>query len=144
MSDDDDIENFIPKSNLQYSQGSSELRVKTVRRDDNGYITKIERLKVQQQPNQICIARQSRPVENTICLSVEDVLQATAVQDFCWRVFKHFLFRRVLIYGKVVVLNTFEKEGKTCHRIAIDDGSGEIVGTMNITKETKMACRIII
>jgi hypothetical protein len=146
MDEEEDIENEIPVTNLRYSQGSSEVRVKTVK-SNNGYLeTKIERLKVQQQTNRnCCIARpfnRTRPVENTICISVEDVIQATAVQDFCWRIFERILFRRVLIYGRVVVLNTFSKEGKTCYKLAIDDGSGEIIGTMNITKEAKAAGKL--
>lgn len=138
---DEDIENEIPVNNLQYSQGSAELRVKTVKRDKSGFIeTKIERLQLQPNQHKTTIARPLRtlgPVENTICLSVEDVLQATAVKDVCWQIFDRNLFRRVLIYGKVVVLNIYSKEGKTCHTLSIDDGSGEIVGTLNISKETK-------
>lgn len=138
----EDIENEIPVNNLQYSQGSAEVRVKTIKKDDNGYIeTKIERLKIHPIQSRIGCTRLlniSRPVESTICLSVEDISQATAVQNYCWRIFERILFRRVLIYGKADVINIYSREGKTFYQLTIDDGTGEITGSLNITKEAKL------
>lgn len=136
---EEDIENKIPVNNVQYSQGSAEVRVKTIKKDDKGYTeTKIERHKAQtKQTNIIQPISRSRLIENTICLSIQDLLRATAVQDCCWKVFTEIFFRRVLIYGKVVIRNLFTREGRTCYRIAIDDGSGLITGTLNVSKEAK-------
>jgi hypothetical protein len=136
----EDIENQIPENTLVYSQNSEEVRVKTVKKDEKGVTeTKIERIKVQQQ-KQTNIARpfsRSRLVENTICLSVEDLLQATAVQDCCWQAFKDVFFRRVLIYGKVVVLNIFTRDGKTRYSLSVDDGTGVINGIFSVSREFK-------
>lgn len=142
-----DIENEIPFSNLRLSQGFSELRVKTTQKTKEGFTeTTTERLSVQKnesdQQKKICITRpfnRSRPITNTICLSVEDVKLAKYVDsNECWEVYRS-LFRRVLVYGKVVVLNQFSKDDKTCFKFSIDDGSDVVIATMNISKEAKQA-----
>lgn len=135
-----DIENEIPVHNLQFSQNSAEVRVKTVRKDEEGYTeTKILRLKTIRlkettfsRPND-----RAKHIESIICLSVEDLLQATVSQD-CWRAFHGVFFRRALIYGKIVVQNIFPKEKKTCYRMSIDDGSEVIDGIMHVSNEAKV------
>lgn len=135
---DDDIENELPVTNIQFSQGSSELRVKTVKHRENGYKeTIIERLKVARRQKQICLTRPtSRPIENTICLSVEDVKKAKRLDD-CWRTFDNVFFRGVLVYGKVVVLNHYLKDNKTCYKFSVDDGSEKIFATFSLSREAK-------
>lgn len=137
----DDIENEIPVNNLEFSQTSSELRIKIVKLDADGFTnTKLERVKVVKHGERpICITRplqQFRQISNTICIAVEDLKRATSLED-CWKIF-HVCFRRVLLYGKLVVLNEYSKEGKTVYKFSIDDGSDEIIGTMNVTKESKI------
>lgn len=138
-----DFEDDITVNNLQLHHTSLELRVKVVKPKDEGFTeTKIERLKIQQHQDQrqICIARpfyRSRPIANTICLSIEDLKVATKNND-CWQVYD-CLFRRVLIYGRTDVLNEYSRDRKTCYKFLIDDGSESIIGTMNISKEAKVA-----
>lgn len=137
-----DIENDIPVNNIQFSQGSAELRVKILKKNGDFTETKIECLKIQQVPKiPVCIARpfnRFKPVSNTICLSIEDVKEASSLPDKCWKVFD-CIFRRVLVYGKVVVLNQFSRDNKTCFKFSIDDGSSFVTATMSITKEAKLA-----
>lgn len=142
----EDIENEIPVNNLIFSQGSNELRVKVVKKIANGYKeTTIEKLKALSCPEkQICVTKpfqRWQAIANTICCSVEDIKQAVSLQD-CWKVYDA-KFRRVLLYGKIVVTNHFSRDGRTIYKFAVDDGSGEIFGTMNIKKETKRNCKIL-
>lgn len=142
----EDFENDIPVINLHLSQGSSELRVKRVKKNEDGFTeTSIEHLKVQQQhERQVCITRpfnRCQPVANTICLSVQDVKRATSLPDNSWRVYNS-IFRRVLVYGKLVVLNQFSRDNRTCYKFSIDDGSEIIIATMNISKEAKQAGKL--
>lgn len=139
-----DFENEIQENILHYSQNSSEVRVKTVRIDDEGFKkTVIERHKVLQPQKQVNVARPfgfQRLVENTICLAVADLINAKSVQDCCWQVFADTFFRRVLIYGKVVVTNIFTRDGKTGYKISVDDGTGDIAGILYVSKENKTEC----
>lgn len=139
---DEDFENEIPVVNLQFSQGSSELRIKTVKHNNGYRETNIERLKVHPPVKQICVTRPltRRPVANTVCLSIEDVKRAVAVEDF-WEVGGHLRFRRVYVYGKVDVLNQFTKDHKTVFKFSIDDGTAEILATLSVTKEAKQSCK---
>lgn len=138
---DDDIENELPVSNIQFSQGSSELRIKTVKHQENGYKeTIIERIKV---AKQICVTRplgKSRLIENTICLSVEDVKSAKQLVD-CWTTYNDVFFRGILVYGKIVVLNHYLKDNKTCYKLSVDDGSEEIVATFSLSREAQKSCK---
>lgn len=142
----EDIEEEIPVHNLQLSQGLTELRVKVVTKNDEGFTeTKIiDRLKIiREDPERrpVCVTRpfnRFRPVSNTICLSVEDVKEAKSLPDNCWQTYD-CLFRRVLVYGKVVVLNQFTRDNKHCYKFSVDDGSETIIGTMNVTKEAERA-----
>lgn len=141
--DFEDLENEIPVNNIRLSHGSTELRVRILKKNEEGYTeTRIERHKAQQEAKkQICITRpfnRFQPVSNTICLSVEDVKEAASLPNKCWRVYD-CIFRRVLVYGKVVVLNQFSRDDKTCFKFSVDDGSQIIIATMNITKEAKRA-----
>ncbi|CRL00293.1 CLUMA_CG013566, isoform A [Clunio marinus] len=135
-----DIEDQIQLNNLYFSQKSSEVRVKVVTKDSHGRTeTNVERLKVQKRNvKQICITSpyESQPIANTISLSIDDVKRANYKESKCWSVF-NIKFRRVLVYGKVVVLNISSRNGKTMYRFSIDDGSEEIIGTMTVTKEAK-------
>lgn len=137
---EEDIENDIPVHNLQLSQNSAEVRVKTVRKDEEGYTeTKILRLKTiwLKETTFSKPADRAKLIESIICLAVEDLLQATVSQD-CWRAFHRVYFRRALIYGKIVVQNIFSKEKKTCYKMSIDDGSEVIDGIMHVSKESKV------
>ena len=143
-----DLEEDIPVNNIQLTQGLSELKVKVLKKNKDGYTeTKIERLKVQQDPaKQVCVTRpfnRFKPISNTICLSVEDVKEVTSLPDFCWKIYD-CIFRRVLVYGKVVVLNQFSRDNKTCFKFSVDDGSDIIIATMNITKEEKQAGELLV
>lgn len=147
MNSFDDIEEEIPYSNLQLSQGLTELRVKTTTKTTDGFIeTRIERLKIiqqldsadQQQTKNICISRPfKKSITNTICLSVEDVKLASYVdKNDCWNVFNS-LFRRVFVYGKIVLINQYSKSDKTCLKFSLDDSSDIVIATMNISKESR-------
>lgn len=148
----EDIENEIPVNNLQLSQGLTEVNVKRIQKNREGFTeTRIERLKVQkhldEQHRKICIARpfnRARAISNTICLSVQDVKLAKKVDSSdCWEVYSSS-FRRVLVYGKIIVLNQFSKDGKSCFKFSIDDGTDRVLATMNISKETKRSGERII
>lgn len=145
----EDLEDEIPVNNLQLSQGLTELRVKVVKTNDDGFTeTKIERLKIHREEleKQVCVTRPLnrpfRPISNIVCLSIEDVKEATVSQQNCWQAYD-CLFRRVLVYGKVVVLNKFTRDSRTCYKFSIDDGSEAIVGTLNVTKEAERAGELI-
>lgn len=139
----EDLEDEIPTNNLQLSQGLSELRVKVVKRGNDGFVeTNIQRLKVQRTQEQGTsngfIRKPYRPIANTISLSVEDVKLATPADNGCWKAF-NYVFRRVLVYGKVDVLNIYSRDNRTCYKFLIDDGSENIIGTMKVTREAKTA-----
>lgn len=137
----EDIENEIPVNNIQLSQGLSTLQVKVVKNSEEGYKeTQIERVKLQND-RQIFIARpfcRGREISNTISLSIEDVSTAVSQEDNSWQVYDVY-FRRVLVYGKVDVLNHFSRNDRTTYKFFVDDGSGSIIATLNISKETKNA-----
>ena len=141
---EEDFECQIPVHDLVYSQGSSELRVKVKTTTENGFIsTKIDRLKIQNSINNknICIARpfncRGKQIADTISLSIEDVKLATCL-DNCWQAFD-CPFRKVLIYGKVDVLNLYTKDSNTHYKFLVDDGTGSIVATFKVTQEAKAA-----
>lgn len=143
-----DFENDITVHNLQIHDASSELRVKVIRAKGEGYTeTEIERLKIQndeKQLRQVGIARpfyRSRPITNTICLSIEDLKLVTEKQD-CWHInIYDCSFRRVLVYGKTDVLNQYSRDNKTCFKFLIDDGSESIIGNMSVSKKTKVSSK---
>lgn len=86
-----------------------------------------------QQTNNICITRPlapSRPIANTICLSNEDLKHITHDHD-CWKIFNVY-FRRILVFGNLVLLNHFEKTERISYRFSIDDGTEEIIAMMNV------------
>lgn len=141
----EDIENDIPVNNIQLSQGHSSVNVKVVKTSVEGFTeTKIERVRLQSDKF-IAIARpfcSSRPISNTISLSIEDVKGAMQLAN-SWRVYD-VCFRKVLVYGKVDVLNYFSRNDKiTKYRFLVDDGSGTIIATLNITKESVNAGRFV-
>lgn len=140
-----DFEKEIPVNNLQVCEPSSELRIKVVQANEQGFSEcKYERVKLQENDGvkrKVCIARPIRQstVADTISLAIEDLKQVTEGKD-CWRVFD-CSFRRVLIYGKADVLNYYSKDGGIRYKILVDDGSESIIATMNITKKEKDASK---
>jgi hypothetical protein len=138
--DFEDIENEIPVNNIQLSQGLSTLQVKVFKQNEQGYQeTQIERVKLQND-RQIFIARpfpRGRQVSSTISLAIQDVKVATPQEDNSWQIYDVF-FRRVLVYGKVDVLNHFSRNDKrTTYKFLVDDGSESIIATLNVSKDTK-------
>lgn len=139
--DFEDLENEIPVHNLRINANETELSVKVVRKNSDGSIeTKIDRLKLQseEQEKRVGIARpfnRFKPISNTISLSIVDVKRARqqTSPENCWQVHDS-LFRRILVYGKIVVLNQYSRDSKICYKFSVDDGSESIIGTMNVTK----------
>jgi hypothetical protein len=142
----EDLENDIPVNNIQLSQGLSTINVKVVKNNADGFVeTTIERVKLQND-KQICVARpfyRSRPISNTISLSIEDVKLATQMENRCWEMYD-VCFRKVLVYGKVDVLNHFTRSDmRTTYKFLIDDGTGTIIASLNISKDAKNAGKIL-
>lgn len=141
-----DFEEQITETHVKKpEQGkSTEIRVKTVTRKDQGFSsTKIEKFEIagaQQNPKpsysrQPNTFKKPPQICDTISLAIEDLLDAEKFDDH-WKVFDTH-FRCVLIYGRIIVLNQFTKNDRNYYKFKIDDGTGAIVGIMGVVKDAQ-------